>query len=54
MKEICAFAGMKDDDTRKGNETLYKCVHGKVLSWEKARRALGLPLERPEKEKKNR
>lgn len=53
MKEICVFAGMKDDDARKGDEITYKCAHGKVLNWEKARRALGLPLERPEKEKKS-
>ena len=48
----CVFAGIKDEKP-KADETMYVCVHGKVLTWTTARRHLGLPVERPiiEKEK---
>jgi len=47
----CVFASAKDERP-KGDEPMYECIHGKLLTRATARRLLGLPADRQEEEKK--
>ena len=38
----CIFAHLKDEKPKHKDEKMYTCVHGKVLSFETARKELGL------------
>ena len=41
-KVICCFASLKNETPKSTNEKMFTCVHGKILSWETARKYLGL------------
>jgi len=43
----CIFAHVKDEKP-KDKEPMYTCDHGKTLSWETARRILGLRVSKEE------
>jgi len=41
---MCIFNAVPDErNDLKKDQLGYKCIHGKILSWDTARRVLGLP-----------
>lgn len=39
---ICIFAHLKDELPKSHDQKMYTCVHGKTLTWDTARKWLGM------------